>query len=122
MGIIDEGRLLMVEDKKALLRRWGEKRLLVTFTAPVTELPEPMREAGATLSADGRTFTYPEREGCTPGGDIAARPLRAGPPGGGRGDTPLAPGGHPHRHPARQARRHQRRLNPSAPPPPTTTP
>jgi ABC-2 type transport system ATP-binding protein len=60
----------MVEDKKSLMRRWGEKRLLVTFTAPVTELPEPMRKAGAPLSADGRTFSYPEREGCTPGGDI----------------------------------------------------
>ncbi|HEX8438930.1 ABC transporter ATP-binding protein [Archangium sp.] len=70
VGVINEGRLLMVEEKKALMRRWGEKRLLVTFTAPVTELPEPLRKAGATLSADGRTFSYPEREGCAPGGDM----------------------------------------------------
>ncbi|WP_375770228.1 ABC transporter ATP-binding protein [Archangium gephyra] len=71
VGIINEGKLLLVEEKKALLRRLGEKRLIVTFTEPVTvPLPEAVRKAGATLSADGRTLTYPEREGCAPGGDI----------------------------------------------------
>jgi len=71
VGIINEGKLLLVEEKEALLRRLGEKRLIVTFTEPVTTpLPEPVRKAGATLSADGRALTYPEREGCAPGGDI----------------------------------------------------
>ncbi|HEX5750783.1 MAG TPA: ABC transporter ATP-binding protein [Archangium sp.] len=71
VGVINEGKLLLVEEKKALLRRLGEKRLIVTFTEPVTTpLPESVRKAGATLSADGRTVTYPEREGCAPAGDI----------------------------------------------------
>jgi ABC-2 type transport system ATP-binding protein len=71
VGVINEGKLLLVEEKKALLRRLGEKRLIVTFTDPVTTpLPESVRKAGATLSADGRTITYPEREGCAPAGDI----------------------------------------------------
>jgi ABC-2 type transport system ATP-binding protein len=71
VGIINEGKLLLVEEKKALLRRLGEKRLIVTLTEPVTTpLPESVRKAGATLSADGRTVTYPEREGCAPAGDI----------------------------------------------------
>ena len=71
VGVINEGKLLLVEEKKALLRRLGEKRLIVTFSEPVTTpLPEAVRKAGATLSADGRTVTYPEREGCAPAGDI----------------------------------------------------
>jgi ABC-2 type transport system ATP-binding protein len=70
VGVINEGKLLLVEEKKALLRRLGEKRLLVTFSAPVPETPEVARKAGATLSADGRVLTYPEREGCAPAGDI----------------------------------------------------
>jgi ABC-2 type transport system ATP-binding protein len=70
VGVINEGRLLLVEEKQALLRRWGEKRLIVSFSEPVTTLPEAARKAGATLSADGRTLTYPEREGCEPAGDI----------------------------------------------------
>jgi ABC-2 type transport system ATP-binding protein len=68
--VINEGRLLLVEEKHALLRRLGEKRLIVTFSAPVTEMPEMVRKAGATLSPDGRALTYPEREGCAPAGDI----------------------------------------------------
>ncbi|MFY0583492.1 ABC transporter ATP-binding protein [Cystobacter fuscus] len=69
VGVINEGKLLLVEDKTTLLRRLGEKRLIVTFTAPVTT-PESARQAGATLSADGLTLTYPEREGGLPGNDV----------------------------------------------------
>ena len=70
VGIINEGRLLMVQEKQSLMRQWGEKRLIVQFSEPVAALPPSALEAGATLSADGRTLTYPEREGCAPGGDI----------------------------------------------------
>ncbi|WNG13937.1 ABC transporter ATP-binding protein [Cystobacter fuscus] len=70
VGVINEGKLLLVEDKTTLLRRLGEKRLIVTFTEPVTTPPESARQAGATLSADGLTLTYPEREGGLPGNDV----------------------------------------------------
>ena len=70
VGVINEGRLLLVEDKRTLLKRLGEKRLLVTFSQPVAALPEPALQAGATLAADGRALTYGEREGGVPGGDV----------------------------------------------------
>jgi ABC-2 type transport system ATP-binding protein len=70
VGVINEGRLLMVEEKHALLRRWGETRLIVTFSAPVPTLPEAGARLGARLSADGLTLTYVEREGCAPGGEL----------------------------------------------------
>jgi ABC-2 type transport system ATP-binding protein len=70
VGIINEGRLLMVEDKATLLRRWGEKRLIVHFESPVLTLPEAGARVGAQLSADGRTLTYIEREGSPPGGEM----------------------------------------------------
>jgi ABC-2 type transport system ATP-binding protein len=70
VGVINEGRLLLVEDKKTLLRRLGEKRLIVTFSEPQGALPGALLPSGASLSADGRTLTYPEREGSTPGGDL----------------------------------------------------
>jgi ABC-2 type transport system ATP-binding protein len=60
----------MVEDKHTLLRRWGETRLVVTFSAPVPALPEAGARLGAQLSADGRTLTYVEREGSPPGGEL----------------------------------------------------
>jgi ABC-2 type transport system ATP-binding protein len=70
VGVINEGRLLLVEEKTALMRRLGEKRLVVTFTEPLTGPPESARPFGATLSADGRTLTYAEREGAAPAGEL----------------------------------------------------
>ncbi|MBJ6760262.1 ABC transporter ATP-binding protein [Myxococcaceae bacterium JPH2] len=70
VGIINEGRLLMVEDKAALLRRFGEKRLVVTFATPLPALPEVGQRFSARLSEDGRTLTYVERDGCAPAGDL----------------------------------------------------
>ena len=70
VGVINEGRLLMVEDKNTLLRRWGETRLVVTFSARVPALPEAAARLGAQLSPDGLTLTYVEREGCAPGGEL----------------------------------------------------
>jgi ABC-2 type transport system ATP-binding protein len=70
VGVINEGRLLMVEDKHTLLRRWGETRLVVTFATPMATLPEAGARLGAKLSADGLSLTYVEREGCAPGGEL----------------------------------------------------
>ncbi|MCP3098259.1 ABC transporter ATP-binding protein [Myxococcus sp. K15C18031901] len=70
VGIINEGRLLMVEDKTTLLRRFGEKRLVVTFDAPQSAPSDAARRFSARLSENGRTLTYVEREGAAPGGDL----------------------------------------------------
>lgn len=61
VGIIDHGKLLLVEEKHALMRRLGERQLVVTFRNPVDELPEGVRDA--ELSADGRSLTYSEKRG-----------------------------------------------------------
>ena len=56
IGVIDEGKLLLVEDKGSLMRRLGKRHLEVHFSSKVTSLPT----SGGTLSADGRCFTYAE--------------------------------------------------------------
>jgi ABC-2 type transport system ATP-binding protein len=61
VGIIDKGKLLLVEDKTTLMKRLGEHRLEVTFRAPIDALPVGA-EAGA-LSADRARFTFIERAG-----------------------------------------------------------
>ncbi|NTX05308.1 ABC transporter ATP-binding protein [Myxococcus sp. CA051A] len=70
VGIINEGRLLMVENKATLLRRFGEKRVVVTFQEPQTTLSEATRRFTPRLSEDGRSLTYVEREGVAPAGDL----------------------------------------------------
>jgi ABC-2 type transport system ATP-binding protein len=70
VGVINEGRLLLVEDKLSVMRRFGERRLVVTFEHPLVELPEDSRRFNATLSEDRRTLTYLEREGNAPSGEL----------------------------------------------------
>jgi ABC-2 type transport system ATP-binding protein len=70
VGVINEGRLLLVEDKASVMRRFGERRLVVTFEQPQAELPEAARRFNATLSEDRRTLTYVEREGTPPSGEL----------------------------------------------------
>jgi ABC-2 type transport system ATP-binding protein len=60
VGIIDKGKLQLVEDKASLMKRLGERRLQVTFASRVSTLP---LELASSLSADGLTLTYVERRG-----------------------------------------------------------
>jgi ABC-2 type transport system ATP-binding protein len=78
VGIIDKGRLLLVEEKTALMKRLGERRLNVSFHKQVESLP-----AGAsagTLSADGRAFTFIERAGTAACADVLGALYAAGLP------------------------------------------
>ena len=78
VGIIDHGKLLLVESKDALLGRLGERRLTVELARPA-ELPAAL--AGAlTRSDDGRTLTYVEREGTRRLGEVLGELYRAGLP------------------------------------------
>ena len=70
VGIINEGRLLMVEEKSTILRRFGEKRLVVTFSEALPAMPEAGQRFAASLSPDRRTLTYVERENCAPSGEL----------------------------------------------------
>jgi ABC-2 type transport system ATP-binding protein len=70
VGVINEGRLLLVEDKASVMRRFGERRLVVTFEHPLADLPEDARRFSPILSEDRRTLTYVEREGTPPSGEL----------------------------------------------------
>jgi ABC-2 type transport system ATP-binding protein len=58
IGIISKGKLLLVEEKAALMKRLGETKLVVTMSGK-TEHTFPHGE----FSADGLTFTFIERSG-----------------------------------------------------------
>jgi ABC-2 type transport system ATP-binding protein len=70
VGIIDKGRLLLVEDKHALMRRLGERRLEVRFKEPVTALPPAV--AKGRLSPDGRVFSFIEQAGTESAAEVLA--------------------------------------------------
>jgi len=78
VGVINHGRVLLVEEKEKLMRRFGEKRLTVTFADALKALPEAASRAGANLSADGLTLSYSERAGCPASGAVLAGLYAAG--------------------------------------------
>jgi ABC-2 type transport system ATP-binding protein len=70
VGVINEGKLLVVEEKTSLMGRLGERRLEVRFRTPVEDLPDVSELAGARLSADGKLVTYVERTGARTAGEV----------------------------------------------------
>jgi ABC-2 type transport system ATP-binding protein len=80
IGVIGEGRLLVVEAKASLMQRLGEQRLAVRFAEPVSALPAHLSEAGARLSEDGLAASYLERPGTRPSGEILRELYAAGLP------------------------------------------
>ena len=70
VGIINDGRILLVEEKNALIRRLGEKKLQIRFKSRVAELSERLRSAGAVLAEDGLRMDYVERKGRPSVGEI----------------------------------------------------
>lgn len=57
IGVIANGRLLLVEDKAALMQRLGRKRLRLGLAAPLAALPEGLGE-GIALSPSGQAVEY----------------------------------------------------------------
>jgi ABC-2 type transport system ATP-binding protein len=79
VGIINEGRLLLVEDKRALMRRMGTKKLVVAFHTPVAELPAAFA-SGGVLSEGGKAWVYTERPGHPGTGEVLRGLYSAGLP------------------------------------------
>ena len=77
VGVINSGRLLLVEDKAALLRRLGEKRVRITFSAPVGPLPAAL-DGKAELAEDRRSLVVTERNGKPSAGEVLQQLYRAG--------------------------------------------
>jgi len=71
VGVINRGRLVLVEDKAELMRKFGGKRLTLHLREPVDYLPEGVDAANLQLADGGRELIYTyEKEG--EGKDIAA--------------------------------------------------
>jgi ABC-2 type transport system ATP-binding protein len=58
IGVISNGELILVEDKKELMRKLGKKRLTLTLAAPLTQIPPELGAYPLTLSSEGRELVY----------------------------------------------------------------
>jgi ABC-2 type transport system ATP-binding protein len=58
IGVINGGRLLLVEDKAALMSQLGRKQLTLTLQAPLAEIPAALSELPLELSDDRESLVY----------------------------------------------------------------
>jgi len=58
VGVINNGELLLVDDKQALMHKLGKKQMLVELENPVTQIPDSLNEWSLELSTDGQQLTY----------------------------------------------------------------
>ncbi|MGQ7844209.1 ABC transporter ATP-binding protein [Granulosicoccus sp. 3-233] len=58
VGVISNGRLLVIDDKVNLMNSLGKKQLTVELKGATNALPESLAEFDLELSADGQRLTY----------------------------------------------------------------
>ena len=58
VGVISQGRLLVVDDKLALMHKLGKRQLIVELEQAVTTLPDTLARWALEVSADGTRLTY----------------------------------------------------------------
>jgi ABC-2 type transport system ATP-binding protein len=58
VGVISRGELIMVEDKRALMKKLGRKTLKLTLSDPMTAIPPDLAEWSLGLEEDGHVLAY----------------------------------------------------------------
>ena len=58
IGVIDKGKIILVEEKKALLQKLGKRQLTLVLKEPMAVIPEPLRTPGLELGDAGTTLVY----------------------------------------------------------------
>ena len=58
VGVINNGELLLVDDKDALMHKLGKQQLIVELESTLSELPEGLASMGLELSSEGNELIY----------------------------------------------------------------
>jgi ABC-2 type transport system ATP-binding protein len=77
VGVIDKGKLLLLEEKSALMRRLGQKQLVVRFNSKIDALPAGVH---GVLSADHLELQFTEQAGTQTSAQVLSALFAAGLP------------------------------------------
>lgn len=58
VAVINQGQILLVEDKQLLMQNFGKKQLTVELKEQMSEIPDSLNDKDLELSTDGRQITY----------------------------------------------------------------
>ena len=72
VGVINKGRLLLVDDKAAIMAKLGSTEARITLSEPLAELPPALAGYPVSLENEGRTLVYRGGDGSGKGKREAA--------------------------------------------------
>jgi len=80
VGVINKGEIMLVEDKKELMRKLGKKRLMLQLHSRLDEVPAELAGYGLELASEGieLVYTYDSQAGRMDIADLLADLDRAG--------------------------------------------
>ena len=58
IGVIRKGELILVEDKRTLMRKLGSKQLAIQLQVPLERIPDGLADLPLSLSEDGHSLVY----------------------------------------------------------------
>ncbi|MGD2140922.1 MAG: ABC transporter ATP-binding protein [Burkholderiales bacterium] len=58
IGVINHGRLIVVEEKAALMKKLGKKQLTLQLQEPMSEIPDALSDWPLTITAGGNELEY----------------------------------------------------------------
>jgi ABC-2 type transport system ATP-binding protein len=58
VGVVSKGELILVEDKRELMRKLGKKRLTLLLDKPLAQIPASLGDYPLALAADGKELVY----------------------------------------------------------------
>ena len=58
VGVISKGKLILLEEKKALMKRMGRKKIEISLQSPIAVTPAKLQNFDLYLSDDGLTINY----------------------------------------------------------------
>ena len=58
VGVISKGKLILLEEKKALMKRMGQNKVEISLQSPIAVIPAKLQNFDLYLSDDGLTINY----------------------------------------------------------------
>jgi ABC-2 type transport system ATP-binding protein len=81
IGVIDDGRIILIDEKRALMEKLGRTRVTIGLTTPLDAVPSALADERLVLADDGSSLVLTltgEDDGATGAADLIKRLVAAG--------------------------------------------
>ncbi len=58
IGVINKGEMILIEEKSALMKKLGRKKLVLELVKPLSKIPKSLEQHNLVLSQEGKVLTY----------------------------------------------------------------